>query len=50
VIYLEFFADLRLTEGYSWAATALTHMYEQLGDCSYAKSRQLASYATLLQG
>jgi len=51
VIYLEFFfVDLRLTKGYAWAATALTYMYEQLGDCSYAKTRQLAGYATLLQG
>ncbi|XP_068504169.1 protein MAIN-LIKE 1-like [Phaseolus vulgaris] len=39
-----------LTGGYSWAAAALTHMYEQLGDCSYANTKQLAGYATLLQG
>jgi len=50
VIYLGFLVDLRLTEGYAWATTALTHMYEQLEDCSYAKTRQLAGYATLLQG
>ncbi|XP_068478444.1 protein MAIN-LIKE 1-like isoform X1 [Phaseolus vulgaris] len=50
VFYLGFFVDLRLTGGYSWAAAALTHMYEQLGDCSYANTKQLAGYATLLQG
>jgi len=50
VFYLGFFVDMRLTEGYSWAGAALTHMYEQLGDCSYANTKQLAGYATLLQG
>ncbi|XP_068475175.1 protein MAIN-LIKE 1-like [Phaseolus vulgaris] len=50
VFYLGFFVDLRLTGGYSWAAAALTHMYEQLGDCSYANTKQLAGYATLLHG
>jgi len=25
-------------------------MYEKLGDCSYANTKQLAGYATLLQG
>ena len=48
VFYLGFFIDLRLTMGYSWARAALTHMYEQLGDCSYANTKQLAGYATLL--
>ena len=50
VFYLGFFVDLRLTRECSWATTALTHMYEQLGDCSYASTKQLAGYATLLQG
>jgi len=49
VVYLGFFVDLRLTGGYFWAGAALTHMYEQLGDCSYANIKQLAGYATLLQ-
>jgi len=49
-IYLEFFFDIRLTGWYAWVADALTHKYEQLGDCSYAKTRQLVGYATLLQG
>ena len=49
VFYLGFFVDLRLTGGYSWAAVALTHMYGQLGHCSYANTKQLAGYATLLQ-
>jgi len=31
------------------APTALTHMYEQLGDCSYTKTMQLVGYVTLLQ-
>jgi len=48
VFYLELFVDLRHTGGYSWAAAALTHMYEQLGDGSYANTRQLAGYVTLL--
>jgi len=47
---LSFFVDLRLTGGCSWATAALTHMYEQLEDCSYANTKQLADYATLLQG
>ncbi|XP_068466603.1 protein MAIN-LIKE 1-like [Phaseolus vulgaris] len=34
----------------SHATATLTHMYEQLGDCSYANTKQLAGYATLLQG
>ena len=41
VFYLGVFVDLRLTRGYSWAAAALTHMYEQLQDCSYANIKQL---------
>jgi len=48
--YLGFFVNLSVTGGYSWVAAALTHMYEQLGDCSYVKTRQLAGYETLLQG
>ena len=31
VSYLGLFVDLRHTGGYSWAAAALTHMYEQFG-------------------
>ena len=50
VFYLEFYVDLRLTGGYFWAGAALTHMYEQLGNCSYANIKQLAGYATFLQG
>ncbi|XP_068485021.1 protein MAIN-LIKE 2-like [Phaseolus vulgaris] len=48
VSYLGLFVDLRHTGGYSWAAAALTHLYEQLGDGSYANTRQLAGYVTLL--
>jgi len=35
---------------HTWAAVALIHMYEQLEDGTYAKTRQLAGYMTLLQG
>jgi len=49
VSYLGLFVDLRMTGGYSWAKVALTHLYEQLGDSSYASTRQLGGYATLLQ-
>ena len=45
--YLGLFVDLRHTGGYSWVAAALTRMYEQLGDGSYANTRQLVGYATL---
>ena len=37
VSYLGLFVDLRHTGGYSWATATLTHMYEQLGDGSYAR-------------
>jgi len=47
VSYLGLFVDLRHTGGYSWAVAALTHMYEQLGDGSYANTRELAGYVTL---
>jgi len=47
VSYLGLFVDLRHTGGYSWAAATLTHMYEQLGDGSYANTRQLVGYVTL---
>jgi len=47
VSYLGLFVDLRHTGGYSWATVALTHMYEQLGNGSYANTRQLAGYVTL---
>ncbi|XP_068504371.1 protein MAIN-LIKE 1-like [Phaseolus vulgaris] len=49
LFYLGFFVDLRLTGGYSWASATSTQMYEQLGDCSYTNTKQLAGYATLLQ-
>jgi len=49
VCYMGLFIDLRHTGRYSWAAAALTHMYEQLGEASYANTKQLAGYATLLQ-
>jgi len=34
---------------YAWVTAVLTHMYEQLGDCSYANTRKLVGYATFLQ-
>ncbi|XP_068461603.1 protein MAIN-LIKE 2-like [Phaseolus vulgaris] len=39
VSYLGLFVDLRHTGGYSWEAAALTQMYEQLGEGSYANTR-----------
>jgi len=48
VSYLGLFVDLRHTGGYSWEAAALTQMYEQLGEGSYANTRQLVGYVTLL--
>jgi len=37
-VFWDFFVDLRVIEGYSWAVAALTHMNEQLGDTCYASS------------
>jgi len=41
--------DLRLTRGYAWMTIALNHMYEQLGYVSYANTKQLVGYLSLLR-
>jgi len=35
--------------GYAWGATALTHMYDKLGDASLAGTKQLGVFIILLQ-
>ena len=49
VSYLLLFNNLHMFRGYSWEATTLTHLYEQLRDASYFNTNQLAKYATLAQ-
>jgi len=49
VSLMGFFVDLRVTGEFSWAAAALTYLYEQFGDASYGSTKQLSGYATLLQ-
>ncbi|XP_068484433.1 protein MAINTENANCE OF MERISTEMS-like [Phaseolus vulgaris] len=38
-----------MCHGYAWGAAILTYLYEQLGDASYFNTKQLVSYATLIQ-
>jgi len=43
------FSNLHMCHGYAWGAATLTYLYEQLGDASYFNTKQLTSYATLVQ-
>ncbi|XP_027931987.1 protein MAIN-LIKE 1-like [Vigna unguiculata] len=47
--YLELFRDLSTCRTYGWGVAALVHLYEQLGDASFANTKQLAGYLPLLQ-
>ncbi|XP_068492241.1 protein MAIN-LIKE 1-like [Phaseolus vulgaris] len=49
ILYLLLFNNLHMCHGYAWGAAILTYLYEQLGDASYFNTKQLASYATLVQ-
>ena len=49
VAYLDMFRDLTAVHNYAWGAMALAYMYDHLREASKAKTRQLASYVTLLQ-
>ncbi|XP_068487178.1 protein MAIN-LIKE 1-like [Phaseolus vulgaris] len=42
-------SNLHMCHGYAWGAATLTYLYEQLEDASYFNTKQLASYATLVQ-
>ena len=43
------YSAIYICHGYAWGATTLTYLYEQLGDASYFNTKQMGSYATLLQ-
>ncbi|XP_027915206.1 protein MAIN-LIKE 1-like [Vigna unguiculata] len=47
--YLKLFRDLSTCCTYGWGVAALVHLYEQLGDASFANTKQLAGYLPLLQ-
>ncbi|XP_027923042.1 protein MAIN-LIKE 2-like [Vigna unguiculata] len=47
--YLELFRNLSTCRTYGWGVAALVHLYEQLGDASFANTKQLAGYLPLLQ-
>ncbi|XP_068471911.1 protein MAIN-LIKE 1-like [Phaseolus vulgaris] len=49
ISYLLLFSNLHMCHGYAWGAATLTYLYEHLGDASYFNTKQLASYATLVQ-
>ena len=48
VSYLNMFVDLQSCGRFTWGATALAHLYKQLGNASLAHTRQLVGYLTLL--
>ena len=47
--YLELFRDLPTCRRYAWGVAALVYLYEQLGDASFANTKQLVGYLPLLQ-
>ena len=47
--YLELFRDLPTCRRYAWRVAALVYLYEQLGDATFANTKQLAGYLPLLQ-
>ena len=47
--YLKLFRDLPICRKYAWGVAALVYFYEQLGDASFANTKQLARYLPLLQ-
>ena len=47
--YLELFRDLPTCRRYAWGVAALVYLYEQLGDASFANTKQLPGYLPLLQ-
>ena len=49
VSYLQLFRDLSSCHIYAWRVVALVYFYEQLGDASFASTKQLSGYLPLLQ-
>jgi len=49
VSYLHLFTDLQSCGRYAQGVVALSHLYQQLRDVSFAQTKQLAKYLTLLQ-
>jgi len=49
ICYLALFRDLDMCGQWAWGATALTFMYEQLGDACLGDIRLLASFLTIVQ-
>jgi len=49
VVFLVAFRDLSQSGSYTWGATALVHMYDNLNDACKSGDRQLAGYITFLQ-
>jgi len=48
VVFLDTFCDLSQSGSYSWGATTLVHMYDNLNDASKCTTKHLAGYITLL--
>jgi len=49
VYYLPLFRDLDMCGQWAWGTTALTFMYEQLGDACLSETRQLGGFLTIVQ-
>jgi len=49
VVYLRYFRDLDVVVGFSWGATALSHLYRELNHASHWSTKHLLVYLTLLQ-
>ena len=46
--FLQCFCHLDWCGGYEWGVAAFTYLYKQLGDASFATTKQLDGYATIL--
>ena len=47
VVFLDDIHDLTQSGSYTWGATTLVHMYDNLNDASKSNAKQLAGYNTL---
>jgi len=49
VVYLRYFRDLDLVDGYSWGVAALAHLYRELNKATRWNCSKVSEYLTLLQ-
>lgn len=48
VLYVQYIKDLTIVQEYAWDVATLAFLYNQLGDASKLKTKQLVGYLSLL--